>query len=272
LEAGARVCISDINEKNGEASLDELKKMFGQDRVHFISCDVTKTDDLRTLFDETEKFFNVSCIDILVNNAGINVNFGWKKCLDVNIMAVINGTEIAMDRMKKVDKQCQIISTASAASFAPGVVPKMMPYTVTKHGVVAMMRTLAMEDTNIMHKVICPAWADTQIMSGFDEDPVSRKTREAQINRFGGLMTPEYVAEGFFQLVTKGGNGSCMLVLNNTPYLMVPEHSKSFILMVVAISKIIDKIISPSVVTGYHLAFTSAFLFLGLCYLITLVF
>ena len=42
--------------------------------------------------------------------------------------------------------------------------------------------------------------------------------------------------------------------------------------MVVAISKIIDKIISPSVVTGYHLAFTSAFLFLGLCYLITLVF
>ena len=29
----------------------------------------------------------------------------------------------------------------------------MMPYTVTKHGVVAMMRTLAMEDTNIMHKV-----------------------------------------------------------------------------------------------------------------------
>ena len=116
MEAGARVCISDINEKNGEATLDELKKMFGQDRVHFISCDVTKTDDLRTLFDETEKFFNVSCIDILVNNAGINVNFGWKKCLDVNIMAVINGTEIAMDRMKKVDKQCQIISTASAGN------------------------------------------------------------------------------------------------------------------------------------------------------------
>ena len=116
MDAGARICISDINEKNGEATSDELKKMFGQDRVHFFPCDVTKTDDLRTLFDETEKFFNVSCIDILVNNAGINVNFGWKKCLDVNIMAVINGTEIAMDRMKKVDKQCQIISTASAGN------------------------------------------------------------------------------------------------------------------------------------------------------------
>ena len=41
-------------------------------------------------------------------------------------------------------------------------------------------------------------------------------------------MTPEYVAEGFFQLVTKGGNGSCMLVLNNTPYLMVKNKQADF--------------------------------------------
>ena len=54
------------------------------------------------------------------------------------------------------------------------------------------------------------------------------KEPQAQINRFGGLMTPEYVAEGFFQLVTKGGNGSCMLVLNNTPYLMVKNKQADF--------------------------------------------
>ena len=36
-----------------------------------------------------------------------------KKCMDINIMAVINGTEIAVERMKKAGKAGQIINTAS---------------------------------------------------------------------------------------------------------------------------------------------------------------
>ena len=43
----------------------------------------------------------MDCVDILVNNAGINTNWGWKKCMQVNIMAVMTGNEIAMERMKK---------------------------------------------------------------------------------------------------------------------------------------------------------------------------
>ena len=50
----------------------------------------------------------MNCVDILANNAGINVNHGWRKCMEVNIMAVMSGTELAMERMKKAGKPCQM--------------------------------------------------------------------------------------------------------------------------------------------------------------------
>ena len=37
--------------------------------------------------------------------------------MEVNIIAVMNGTEIAMERMKKAGKPGQIINTASMGKF-----------------------------------------------------------------------------------------------------------------------------------------------------------
>ena len=77
----------------------EMKKQFGAHSVCFVKCDVTKEEEFKNLFDKAEEFFKVECIDILVNNAGINTNLGWRKCMDVNILAVMMGSEMAMDRM-----------------------------------------------------------------------------------------------------------------------------------------------------------------------------
>ena len=81
-----------------------MKERFGNNNVCFIKCDVTKEDEFQNLFDKAEEFFKVKCIDILVNNAGINTNLGWRKCMDVNIMGVMLGSEMAMDRMIKSGK------------------------------------------------------------------------------------------------------------------------------------------------------------------------
>ena len=76
-----------------------MKEIFGNNNVFFVKCYVTKEDEFQNLFDKAEEFFKVKCIDILVNNAGINTNLGWRKCMDVNIMGVMLGSEMAMDRM-----------------------------------------------------------------------------------------------------------------------------------------------------------------------------
>ena len=111
-------------------------------RVCFVKCDVTKKEQFTNLFDKAEEFFQVSCVDLLANNAGINLNHGWRMCMEVNIMSVMLGTEIALERMRAAGKCGQIINTASMAGIGPGLSEKMLAYTVSKHGVVALTRTM----------------------------------------------------------------------------------------------------------------------------------
>merc|ERR1712013_58746 len=155
LTAGAKVCLSDLKQETGEKTLAELKERFGEDKVCFVACNVTVEQDFKNLFDKAEEFFKVSCIDILVNNAGINTNWGWKKCMEVNIMAVMMDTEIV---------------SSVATKDKPGL--------------------------------------------------------KGHIQKLGGMMTPEYVAEGFYRLVTQCSNGSAMAVLKGSPYIIVPDYNK----------------------------------------------
>ena len=113
LDGGARVCLSDVNRNKGEATLKELQEKYGMERISFTSCDVTNEEEIRNLFDKAEWYFSVDCVDIFANNAGINCNAGWRKCMTVNIISVMNGAEIAMERMKRSSKTCQIINTSS---------------------------------------------------------------------------------------------------------------------------------------------------------------
>ena len=96
LDHGARVCISDLKEDAAKLTAEEFENTYGKERVCCVSCDVTKTEEFVNLFDETEKYFKVDCIDMLVNNAGLNTNFGWKKCMEVNIMGLMTGCDIEM--------------------------------------------------------------------------------------------------------------------------------------------------------------------------------
>lgn len=272
LEAGGKVCISDVNQTKGEATLAELRERFGKDRVCFVLCDVTKKEQFINLFDKTEEFFKVSCIDLLGNNAGINVNHGWRMCMEVNIMSVMLGTEIALERMRAAGKSGQIINTASMAGLGPGLSETMLSYTVSKHGVVALTRTLGATTKDVAHKCICPSWADTEIVSGAKATAEEREGLNKSIKEFGGLMTPEYVAEGFYRLVTQCDTGSALAVMGHSPYILVPDTSLTFIMTFVLLAKLCNRMFGPSVVTTRHLvAMFSAIMFLAI-YLLTIIF
>ena len=113
LDTGARVCLSNVDKVKGENTLNELQERFGKLKVCYFPCDVTKEEEVKNLFDKTENYFKVDCVDILVNNAGVNVNLGWRKCMEVNMMAVLSVTMIVLERMNKAGKPCQIINNSS---------------------------------------------------------------------------------------------------------------------------------------------------------------
>jgi len=231
LAGGARVCISDIQDEVGLQTCQELGMEFGKENLHFIRCDVTKEDDLTALYDGAEKHFGGS-VDIFCNNAGINHTAGWKKCMEIDIMAVMTGTYLAMQRMSKKNGGSGglIINTASAAGiiFADGTkeLQDAESYFIAKHGVVALTRSLASEsvlsETGVSVRCICPSFADTNIIrEGIENVEEARK----KIVKEYGLMQPEYVAEAYYSLITECSNGDALVVAKDANFIIYPNFT-----------------------------------------------
>merc|ERR1712192_108505 len=194
----------------GKSTLSELKETFGQDRVAFISCDVTKRDNLVALYEGCEHHFGAK-IDIWCNNAGINANHGWRLCLEVNTMAVMEATEVVMERMS--GRGGLIVNTASLAGIVSSTGNgghASYPYFASKHAVVSLTRNLGchavLGDTGIKVQCLCPCFADTAIIDDKDGGNTFRKSLESSI----GVLPVESVADAFMQLVEKCDNGAAV--------------------------------------------------------------
>ena len=152
------------------------------------------------------------------------------------------------------------------AAFGPGVNPTMSPYTVSKHGVVQLTRTMAKSNDDIMYKAICPAWADTEIVHS------AVNSLKADYDKVGGLMTPEYVAEGFYQLLTECSNGAVMCVIKDFPYIVMPDYNLPMLYLFAGVAKLVGRVLSSRVVLPHHLITGLATLFIIFCYMLTVIF
>lgn len=277
LTEGASVCISDIKQEVGEATVEELRATFGQTRVTFVLCDVTQPDQLKRLFDECELFFNVKCIDLLVNNAGVNTMSGWRKCMEVNIIGVMAGTEIALERMKNHSKGGTIVNVASmagvttgagASTSASGFSEDILPYYVSKHGVVQMTRTLSsnLPESGIELKVICPSFVDTEIVSSMPEE--TKKNINKFLEPMGGFLTCEQVAESFHTLLTACPQGSVMGVVKSLPSFIIPDTQKTQVKGLGIMAAIIGKVTGArTIMPGAY----KTFAILVFCFLLLLL-
>ena len=244
LENGANVCISDINEKVGNDTLTELRIRFGDQRVHMVTCDVTKQEEFLELFNAAEKFFQVNCIDILVNNAGVIDNAGWKKCMDVNIMGVMIGGDIAFKRMSQSPTRGTIVNVSSAAGLFTGC-HEMKGYSVSKHGVVTYTRAFAADflEPGIDMKAICPLWVDTVMASRVVENASKKLATEMKksIEITGGLLSPTDIAQSVFKLLTECETGTVMFSSKNTPCIIVPDIENTLLMLLTIMAKFVGK-------------------------------
>ena len=250
LENGFRVCISDVNEISGMKTLQEFKEKFGDDCVCFVHCDVTKEEEFVKLFDEAERSFGVGCIDVLVNNAGINNRLGWRKCMDVNIIGVMIGMEIAMERMHKSPTKGTIINCASLAGFDTGTSALGAAYYGSKHACVTVSRNASTDyhTTGVSVKCLCPGYANTDILN-VESKYQNQFNRE--ISQFGSLE-PEEVAEAFYHLLTECKNGATMGVMKGCPWILMPDYFRPVALGILFLSLVANKITGIKVVKPIH--------------------
>jgi NAD(P)-dependent dehydrogenase (short-subunit alcohol dehydrogenase family) len=171
---GCRVVVSDIGvpkEHLGESNIGnstEMEEIAGEIRdgggdAVAIACDVRDEDDVRALIDGTVDAFGR--LDILVNNAGIgyimknldDVSLDeWNVVLEVNLTGAFLCTQYAARQMARQDSGGRIINIASQA--AKSGFPHMVPYVASKHGLIGLTRSCAIDlgGQGITVNAICP--------------------------------------------------------------------------------------------------------------------
>ncbi|KFK35988.1 hypothetical protein AALP_AA4G063600 [Arabis alpina] len=134
-EKGVFVTVVDFCEEDGQETTSLVRKANAKFHTGlnfpcaiFVKCDVTNRGDLVTAFDKHLATFGT--LDICINNAGISnpVRFekddtdgskSWKYTIQVNLIAVIEGTHLAIKAMKAKKMHGIIINMGSGAGINP---------------------------------------------------------------------------------------------------------------------------------------------------------
>ncbi|MFK8076348.1 MAG: SDR family oxidoreductase [Granulosicoccus sp.] len=135
-----------------ESALNETIELSGApDSMTAISSDVTQSESVDALFAAIEK---QHCrLDVLFNNAGTNVPAmpidelsveQWQQVIDVNLTGAFLCARGAFALMRKQDPQGgRIINNGSISAYVPR--PGSVPYTVSKHAITGLTRTLSLD-------------------------------------------------------------------------------------------------------------------------------
>lgn len=172
---GANIVLSDIGSSRDTATPDsmiggsaEMASIAGAigalgARVSTRPCDVRDWDEVRALADHAVEVHG--SLDIWVNNAGIGYIMkpllevtpqDWNAVIDVNLNGVFYGLRAAAEKMIAGRNGGRIINIASQA--AKSGFPCAQAYCASKHGLVGLVRSAAIElgEHGITVNNVCP--------------------------------------------------------------------------------------------------------------------
>ena len=193
--AGADVAIMDINLSAAEAAAQEIEGV-GRKALP-LQADVSQAAAVNAAVAQVLSTFGR--VDILVNNAGIAgrtlpltelEETDWHVVMGVNLTGVFLCCKAVIDAMIAQDYG-RIVNIASIAGKEGN--PTLIPYSVSKAGVICLTKALAKEvtDYNIRVNAVSPAVIETPILAGMAQSTVDYMVSKIPLGRVG---KPEEVA------------------------------------------------------------------------------
>ncbi|MFO1518345.1 MAG: SDR family NAD(P)-dependent oxidoreductase [bacterium] len=161
---GARVAIASRTETELKEVARSIEKEAGSGRVLSVCADVSDEASVRNLFEKIKKAFGP--VEILVNNAGtievadfIHLEAKtWDEIMAVNLRGSFLCAREAFRHMKEAGKGGSIVNLSSLGGIkGTQKFPGLSAYTVSKHGVIGLTESLAVEGKPLGIRVNCVA-------------------------------------------------------------------------------------------------------------------
>jgi NAD(P)-dependent dehydrogenase (short-subunit alcohol dehydrogenase family) len=196
--AGGRVALGARRQTEGTETVRLIEEQGGE--AYFVQTDVSQPEQMQRLVDTTVARWGR--LDCAVNNAGIEgtpfVNTAdysidvWDQVMDVNLKGVFLAMKYELPHMQRGGS---IVNMSSIAGLIGGV--GGAAYHASKHGVIGLTRTAALEyaAAGIRVNAACPAVIDTPMADRF-----FKGMDAASFHPLGRVGTPQEIADAVLWL------------------------------------------------------------------------
>ncbi|MBI2963890.1 MAG: SDR family oxidoreductase [Deltaproteobacteria bacterium] len=202
-DEGARVAVVD-RVADGVAAVVQQIAVAGGQAVGFVADLADPAEIDRLVREVTTRF---GALDILVNNAGVTGvaavdSEEWRREWDRNLAVNLTAPALLVRGFLpwlKAKGQGRVVNIASTEGL--GASYAMTPYTASKHGVVGLTRSLAVElgHQGVNVNCICPGPINTGMTAPIPNEAKARfARRKVPLQRYA---EPEEVAQGILSLV-----------------------------------------------------------------------
>ncbi len=200
-ERGAKVAILDWDGKAGTAACDEI--IAGGGQAIFRKVDVADFAAVEIAVNEANNIFGA--INSLVVSAGIQ-RYGtatstddaqWDEVLNVNLRGAWNAAKAVIPFLQNAGGGT-IVNVSSVQALASQ--QNVLAYTVSKHGLLGLTRSMAMDyaKDKIRANCVCPGTVDTPMLkwaASLDPNPQSVYDACNQMHPLGRIAQPREIAE-----------------------------------------------------------------------------
>ena len=201
---GAKLVVADMNADGGQQTVHMITEQGGE--AVFVRTDVSKAVEVQALISQAVATYGR--LDCAHNNAGISgggraltaeySEDTWHQVIAVNLTGVWLCMKYEIVQMLSQGSGA-IVNTASVAGLIGG--RGLAAYVASKHGVVGLTKTAALEyaQQGIRVNCVCPGVIQTPMTERGLSDP-ERRARIIASEPMGRVGTPEEIAEAVIWL------------------------------------------------------------------------